>query len=187
MSPSVRGAEGVQVVALLAGTGALSGGLVGLGAGALWAATGLGALEPAIVALVVSAAVLADLSRPLFPWLAPVALGRQVPAEWGRLFGPKLAAALYGTRLGVGPLTILSSWAWWAALVVGATLGPWTSAAVGASFALSRTLTTVAAGYGVVTGIGMHHRIDSLDRWEPAVVFASTGLLCAAALVLVLP
>ena len=53
-------------------------------------------------------------------------------------------AVLYGARLGVGPLTILSSWLWWAMLVVGAAGGPWLGAMAGAAFALSRTVVMVA-------------------------------------------
>src|SRR5690606_28725948 len=106
----------------------------------------------------------------------PLAVGRQVPQAWGRLFAPVVAALLYGARLGVGPLTILVSWSWWAALVAGASLGPWPSAAVGATFAVARTVVTVAVGAGVTSGDTMQRRmarvvaVDAPAAWTVALL-----------------
>ncbi|HVF73701.1 MAG TPA: hypothetical protein VM938_01525 [Acidimicrobiales bacterium] len=125
------------LLALAAGaTGALAGFVVG----AAWTGFGLpGASEP-VAALVVAVAVVLDLvGRP-----RPAAVHRQVPQAWARVFPIRVAAVLYGARLGVGPLTILSTWLWWAAFVLGATAGPWWSSAVGAAFGLGRVAVMVA-------------------------------------------
>lgn len=179
--PSVRGAEGVQVAALLGGAGALTGGLVGLGAGAAWSGTGLGGLAAPVVAGVVAASLVLDLAAARRAGFRPPAVGRQVPVAWGRLFGARLAAALYGARLGVGPLTILHTWTWWAALLVGASLGPWTAAALGATFALVRTVTMVAAGAGVADGVAMQRRVAALVRAEAPVRAGTAALLVVVA------
>lgn len=122
---------------LLTASAAATGALVGFGAGVLWAVSGLPALPAAAAVAVVVAAVTADVVG-----LPPLALGRQVPREWARLFPIRAAAVLYGARLGVAPLTILNTWLWWAALVVGASTGVWTSVLVGLAFGLWRGVLT---------------------------------------------
>lgn len=129
----MRGATRVQVFSLLAASGALSGALVGFTAG-------LVPMPDAPVWLAIVAAVLDALRVPT------LTLRRQVPQYWGRIFGPRTVAALYGARLGVGPLTLLPTWLWWAAMAIGASRGPWVGAATGATFAAVRTLTMWAAG-----------------------------------------
>jgi hypothetical protein len=96
-----------------------------------------------------------------------------VPQAWGRIFGARAVAVLYGARLGVGPLTILRTWLWWAALVVGASAGPWWSAATGAAFGLVRTLAMLVAGT----------RAGALRAAERKVAFAlaATGVAVVAA------
>src|SRR5690606_22169942 len=74
----------------------------------------------------------------------PLSVGRQVPREWSRLFSPPTVAVLYGGRLGVGPATILTTWLWWAVLILGAAGGVWTATAAGAAFGLVRTVVMVA-------------------------------------------
>lgn len=174
------------MVALLGASGALTGGLVGLAAGALWAGLGLLPLGPVTTALVIGAALVADRASQRWPTLLPLAVGRQVPEAWGRLFGARLAATLYGARLGVGPLTVLRTWTWWAALLVGASLDPWPSAGVGVTFALSRTAATVVTGRGAATGVVMRDRMAALNSAEPLVAAGTTWLLAAAAVTLVL-
>jgi hypothetical protein len=141
--PSVRGRERVVVTGLLAATSASTGALVGFVAGVLASTvTGWPPLPwPAVVVVVALAVGLDAIGRP-----APLSVRRQVPQLWGRVFSAPTVAVLYGARLGVGPLTILRTWLWWAALVVGATAGPWWSAAVGALFGLARVVVMVAAG-----------------------------------------
>ena len=138
--PSVRGRWRRSVVAVvLAGTSALTGALAGFVAGAAWP---WAPLAPWAAAVVVGlAAVLDALGRP-----APPSVRRQVPQLWGRIFPPVTVALLYGARLGVGPLTILRTWLWWAMLVVGASTGPWWSAAVGALFGVARVAAMLAVG-----------------------------------------
>jgi hypothetical protein len=68
----------------------------------------------------------------------PLAVGRQVPREWGIVFSPEVVSVLYGLRLGIAPLTILASWVWWVAIIAAAFYGPWFSALVGATFGISR-------------------------------------------------
>src|SRR5688572_29080255 len=122
----------IQVNGLLALSGALSGALVGF-------ALGLVPMPDAPYWLAIVAAVLDALRVPT------LAVRKQVPQYWGRIFQPRIVAVLYGARLGVGPLTLLPTWLWWAALVVGASRGPWVGAATGATFAIVRTLTMWAA------------------------------------------
>lgn len=161
---------------LLGASGALTGGLVGLVAGAAWGGVGPDRVAPLVVAAIAGLALLADLAG-----VRPLAVGKQVPQAWGRLFGARLTAVLYGARLGVGPLTILRTWTWWAAFVVGASLGPWPSAAIGAAFALSRTLTILLAGWGATTGLLMRDRMGALTTAEPTVVQASAAVLAVVA------
>ena len=123
----------MQVLSLLALSGATSGALVGF-------AMGLAPLPDAPTWLAIVAAVLDALRVPT------LAVRRQVPQYWGRIFPPRTVAVLYGARLGVGPLTLLPTWLWWAALAIGSSRGPWLGAAAGATFAVVRTLTMWAAG-----------------------------------------
>lgn len=171
---------------LLAGSGALTGGLVGLAVGAAWSAVGGTPLGPVPTAAVILVALGLDAVAGHRPSLRPLAVRRQVPQAWGRLFGARLVAVLYGARLGVGPLTILRTWTWWAALVVGASLGPWPSAGVGACFALTRAVTTIVAGRGAGDGVAMQARVVTLTRAEPAVAAGAAGLLALTALGLAL-
>lgn len=185
--PSVRGAEGMQVALLLAGSGALSGAAAGLVAGVVWAGVGLGRVSPGLTAVVTALAVSADVIAARRGGPRPLAVQRQVPQAWGRLFGARLAATLYGTRLGIGPLTILRTWTWWAALVVGASLGPWPSAAVGATFALARTATTLVVTGRTTDGVAMRRRMTTLRHAEPGVFAATAAVLTLVAVGLVLP
>lgn len=169
----MRGAEGIVVTGLLALSGALTGGLVGFAAGLV-----VPELPTAAVVAIVAAALALDaLGRP-----RPLAVRRQVPQLYGRWFGARTVAVLYGARLGVGPLTILATWTWWAALALGASLGPWPSAVVGATFALARTATMLGAVAGTRTGTAMSTRMAAVRKARPAVVWVSTVAVVAVAL-----
>jgi hypothetical protein len=124
---------------LMAVAAGLAGALAGFVAGVAAVVLGVeGAPEP-LAALVVAVAVVSDVvGRP-----RPLAVGRQVPRTWARVFPLGVAAVLYGARLGIGPFTILSTWLWWAALLVGAAAGPWWSTATGAAFGVGRVLLMV--------------------------------------------
>jgi hypothetical protein len=129
----VRGATRIQVMVLLALSGALAAALVGFALGLL--------PIPDVTPLVAIPAALLDAFR-----VPTIAMRTQVPQYWGRIFGPRTVALLYGARLGVGPLTILPTWLWWAAMLVGTSRGPWVGALTGATFAVARTATMSVAG-----------------------------------------
>ena len=169
VTPSVRGAQRIRVVLLLALAGAATGGGVGAALGAL-------PLPDAPLVPVVLAAVTLDaIGRP-----APLAVRSQVPQLWGRILSPETAAVLYGARLGVGPLTILTSWLWWAALVVGVTRGPLVGAATGVAFHLARVAAMLVATAGV--GSAMSGRIAGVRRREGLVrVLTLAGALALLA------
>lgn len=161
------------MVAILALAGTATGGGLGLAAGGAWAVAGLGPLGERTAALIAVVAVVADAAFRLLGHPRPLAIGRQVPQLWGRIFGSRTTALLYGARLGIGPLTILTTWTWWAALVVGASLGPWSSAAVGTAFAVGRTVTMVAAVAGLRAGATMSARLSTITRTERPVAWAT--------------
>ena len=126
--------------ALLALAAGASGAVVGFVAGVLWSVARLPGASKPLAALVVAVAIGFDvvgLPRPL-------AVGRQVPRRWAQVLPLRVAAVLYGARLGVGPATILPTWLWWAAAVVGAAAGPWWSVATGAAFGLGRVALMLA-------------------------------------------
>lgn len=180
----MRGAERALVDVVLVTSGALTGGLVGFAAGVAWAVSPLPALSTAGSAAVALVAVAADVVWRTAGHPKPLAVGRQVPVVWGRVFGARVAGVLYGARLGVGPLTILASWTWWAALVVGASAGPGWSALVGAAFALARTATMAAVVHGVETGTAMSARVGRLRRVEGTVAWGVAVALGLAGLAL---
>ena len=79
----------------------------------------------------------------------PLTGGRQVPQEWTRLLDPRVVAMLFGARLGVGPLTILSTWSWWSFTIGAALLGVGSAALVGATFGFVRLTVTVGVSIWV--------------------------------------
>jgi hypothetical protein len=92
-----------------------------------------------------------------------------------------VVAVLYGGRLGVGPLTLLPTWLWWAAALAGAALGPGPSALTGATFAAVRLTTVLLAAEA--TRPAMARRMARLRALEPH-LRAAAGV---AALALCLP
>jgi hypothetical protein len=134
----VRGRRKAAVAALLAGSAAASGALAGFAAGVAWLLVVRRPLPPAAVLALAVAALAADVLAGRRGRPRPLAVGRQVPAAWGRLFAPTTVAVLYGARLGIGPLTILPTWLWWAAAVAAAALGPGPAALAGAVFGAVR-------------------------------------------------
>jgi hypothetical protein len=182
--PPVRGLRRFRVLAVLGIAGALAAAVVGAVSGLVGAALG-GPPPGAVVVTVVVAAAGADVARARWGRPTPWAVGRQVPVAWSRLFEPEVAAGLYGLRLGVGPLTILSSWLWWAAFVVGASAGPVAGAVAGIAFALARTAVTVAvAATGADGGAAMARRVARLARIDGrvATVAAAWAVVAAVAL-----
>jgi hypothetical protein len=186
--PSVRGVQRSIVAGILVGSGVAAAAVVAFALGVVL--TPLAAALPdgapgAVVPALLGAALLADLAHLRSGRPRPLAVGRQVPVEWGRVFPPALTAALYGARLGVGPATILSTWQWWAVAVGAGLLGVWHAVAVGIVFAAVRL--------GVVVGVSQWatradpvERFRSLARRGPsasALLAAGTGLALAALLV----
>ncbi len=123
---------------LLAGSATMSGALVGFfSAIALGWPVEVGLVE---VSAIVLAGVLADLVRLSTGRPKPIARRSQVPREWGTIFSPPVVAILYGARLGVGPLTMLSTWLWWSAWLASGLLGPMAAVSCGATFGLARVV-----------------------------------------------
>jgi hypothetical protein len=149
----------LQVQALLALSGALTGALAGF-------ALGLVPVPDLSVVLALPAAALDAAGVP-----AP-SIRQQVPQYWGRIFPARTVAVLYGARLGVGPLTILPTWLWWAATAIASSRGPWYGAAAGATFAVARVVTMWAAG----------PRARRLDRADGALRVAAVAIVAAVAL-----
>lgn len=174
----VRGRRRVEALGALlisgSATGAAIGALSGLALGWLPAPSTV-----AVVVVVVAAAALDIAHR----WgLRALDIGRQVPLAWGRLFSPTTSAVLYGARLGVGPATILTSWTWWAAIVLGGLAGPLVGASVGVLFHVSRVVTMIAAttGGAGATRMALLDRLDSPTR--SACVAATLATAVGAAL-----
>lgn len=139
--PPVGGRTRAAVGAAFGMSLAASAVFAGVLAGALWETAGLPGIPLFQASALVALALAIDVAG-----LPVLAVNRQVPREWGRLLGPVSAALLYGARLGVGPLTILNTWGWWAAFVIGASHGTGAGAAVGLAFAGARAGATFAAG-----------------------------------------
>ncbi len=133
------------VSAILIGSGAASAALVGLAAGLVLQFVPVATME-VLIALTLTA-VLADVAMLRFGRPKPLSIGRQVPVEWGRLFDSRVVALLYGARLGVGPLTMLSTWLWWAAAIGAALTSVTASVMIGVVFGVVRLAITVAASH----------------------------------------
>lgn len=129
-----------------AGAGLLAAVLVGA-ATSLLAITGP-AVDRLLVSLIVAGVVL-DVIRLATGRLTPMAVGRQVPREWAALLPARATAVLYGLRLGIGPLTILSTWTWWSVTLAAGLLSPWSGAVVGATFGGVRMLVMIVVSTGL--------------------------------------
>lgn len=146
MTPSVEGNAKVRVVGLLLLSGVSSAAVAGFAGGIFWTVSPLPGLDVTMIVVAAGTAVVLDVGHRATGRLRPPSVGRQVPQDWSRVFDPPVVAVLYGARLGVGPLTILNSWSWWAAFLVGAAGGPAVGALVGVGFAVSRTVVMIAVG-----------------------------------------
>jgi hypothetical protein len=163
----VRGWLRAKVAALLIASATVSGALAGFAAGAVWAGLGLPRPTVPIAVVVVTLALAADVA----PWARPLAVNRQVPREWSRLFAPPTVAILYGARLGVGPLTILPTWLWWAAFLLAMAAGPFAAVVAGATFGAVRGVSMV----GVAEWLrpDTPPRMARLQSWEGRVALAT--------------
>ena len=165
-----------------AGAAASTGALAGFAAGTVWAIARLPQLSAAVTAGVVAVAAAADLLHRQGRGPAPLSVRRQVPREWSRLFAPRTVAALYGARLGVGPLTILVTWLWWAAVAGAASLGPWPATLAGATFGLARAGVGLAVAPRVPADAAP--RVASIRRGEPLAFALVTGAIVLGCAVL---
>ena len=135
----------MEVAALLLVSAATTGGLAGATLGLVWAAIGLPPVAAAPAVAVVAIALAADAFAGRTGRLRPPSSRHQVPRIWSRLFDPRTVAVLYGSRLGVGPLTILPTWTWWAASLLAASAGPAVSTVAGVAFGGGRIAVVLAA------------------------------------------
>jgi hypothetical protein len=176
----VGGRRKALVAALLVGSAATTGALVGFAAGVAWAVARLPGIGRAGAVGLVAGALVLDLVARRTGRLRPPSVGRQVPREWSRLFSPPTVAVLYGGRLGVGPATILPTWLWWVLLVLAASAGVGTSVAAGAVFGAVRTV--VMIGLAEWARHRMAPRMARLRAAEPAALAVLAPLALAAAL-----
>lgn len=167
----------MHVALLLILTATATGAVGGAALAVVWRAAGDPAITAGAALAVVVAAVAADTIHARTGRLRPLSLERQVPRAWGRLFDARTAAALYGARLGIGPLTHLATWLWWAGTVLAASAGLASSVLVGATFGGARMLTVVLTSRHVTPE--MPRRMAALRARERTVA----PLLAAGALV----
>jgi hypothetical protein len=121
--------------------GALAG--FSLGVAAMVARVPAASLRVTAVAVVTAVALDAAAVRHRAP-RAP-AVRTQVPVEWTTLLPLPTAAALYGGRLGVGPLTLATPWTWWIATALAASGGAGIAALVGGVFGATRITSILLA------------------------------------------
>lgn len=193
--PSVRGRTRTATIVLLVGSGTVGAALTGvvawlalqlvggLAADALDIGTVVG--SEAFVVAVVASGLVFDLVGMGTGRMKPPAVGRQVPQEWSRLLPPPVVAVLYGARLGVGPLTILSTWSWWSATLISALLGLGPAVAVGAMFGSVRLVVMVVVSI-VAGGPGQARHYLRLRSRQRSSRLTLTGLGFVALTMLVL-
>jgi hypothetical protein len=139
--------------------------VVGFAVGALWQAADGGPATPSVAAAALLVGAAGDVAYLLRGVAQPLSIRTQVPRLWARIFPLAGATALYGLRLGVGPLTILRSWLWWSGSLVAATHGAWHSAAGGAAFGAVRILVQLAAVRGADAAMPQRMaRVRNLER-----------------------
>jgi hypothetical protein len=119
-------------------TGVLSGLIVGVLGGWLPDVSTAGAITAVVLALALDGLARSGAGP------SPPARRRQVPQTWGRIMPARAVAVLYGAQLGVGPLTFLVTWLWWATMLVAATHDAAAAALTGAAFGFVRLLAVTA-------------------------------------------
>ncbi|QBI19135.1 hypothetical protein ER308_06000 [Egibacter rhizosphaerae] len=137
------------MIALLVGSGVAAAAVAGFALGFAWSLLPVGPIGPPAAAALVLAAVAGDVAARRWRVARPLSVNRQVPTAWSQVFSREAVAVLYGARLGIGPLTILSSWLWWAAILIGVATGPWVAAGAAGAFALARAVTVVVTAEAI--------------------------------------
>ncbi|MGF1596269.1 MAG: hypothetical protein ACFCVK_04965 [Acidimicrobiales bacterium] len=138
----MRGRDRFTVTGLLLAAATLSGALAAvlfsLVLAPVAALLAVRSLTTAVAVGLIAAGLALDTAVLVIGRPTPPTGGRQVPREWAELLDPRVVAVLFGARLGVGPLTILSTWGWWTALLAAALHGVGPAAVVGATFGAAR-------------------------------------------------
>lgn len=165
----VRGVRRAMVLAFLVVAGAMTGGGLGALLGWAWVSLRLPQASPFVVFALVMAALALDLLK-----VRPLAVGRQLPTAWGRIFGPEGASLLYGARLGIAPATILMTWLWYAATIVAMTEGPLVGAVTGVVFQVARIATICIAVSGASDAVPQRMTLIQRSR---GFVAAGLGLM----------
>jgi hypothetical protein len=182
---TVSGWRRARVRSLLLLATTFSASVFGFCAGLLGLAVGPLHISPVLLAGLAVASLVADEAGRRWKLAKPLAVGRQVPREWGIVFSPEVVSVLYGLRLGIAPLTILASWIWWVAIVAAAVYGPWFSALVGATFAVTRIVVSEVSTSRTTTD-SMACRMEKVRRVEtPLRVGAAVSLVLAMAVAIV--
>ncbi len=161
--PAVRGYRKLTITLVQISSGTVGASTVGLLTAAAVGALDLGSVGIRTLATICLLTGLADVAYRRWGRPRPLALYRQVPRYWGHKNGPWKASLRYGLRMGVGPATILTTWTWWAALVVCALGGPWVSVLGAIVYATIRFVVSSASSVGVSDGSAMARRSAKLD------------------------
>lgn len=176
--PPVRGRQRLTVITVFTLAASASAALAGFAAGLPFVvAPPPSALTASVVA---GFAVLLDAVGLWRGSGQALSVRKQVPVAWSELFAPPVVALLYGARLGVGPLTILPTWLWWAAFALGALHGPLASAGVGFAFAVTRSVSVLGLGMWVRTQAP--RRMARLRAVEHRAAYAVLGVAAVVAL-----
>jgi hypothetical protein len=108
--------------------------------------------------------------------LRPLSLQRQVPQLWGHQKGAVAAAFRYGLRLGVGPATILTSWLWWAGVIVAGLDSVATVVICALSFPLGRLIPLVVLAHQSPNGLAMSLRMRRVEALREPMRFTTIGV-----------
>ena len=176
----------VTVVALTVGSiggGAIFGALVGSLA-SLFGGVGTVTTRAAVLAVAATAAALVDSrAQGVASW------HRQVNEDWLSRYRGWVYGLGFGTQLGVGVLTIVTTAAVYLTWIAAAmTASPVRGLLVGASFGLARSVPMFASA-SLVTPKAIAARVSRLERWNgtfgTVTVWAEITTACAAGLALV--
>lgn len=178
--PSVRGTERSKVIVAMTTAAVAAAAVVGFASGVLAIVLRLPVAGAPLAGAIVALAALLDAvaaitGRPIAP-----ALRRQVPRLWTDVLSLPTAAALYGSRLGVGPATVSVPWLWWAGAVLAAPGGPWTGASAGAVYGALRVTAVVVTS--LAAEADMPRRMALLRARRTAASIAVSGAAGSLAL-----
>lgn len=168
VTPAVRGIWKIAITGLQIAAASVSALTVGAGAAFAIRSAGLHASVKLVVFVCVLCAV-ADSANYRWRHPRPLAVPRQVPQFFGHQRGPWAAASRYAFRMGVGPATILTTWMWWAALMLCGLSGLAASIFGAVVFVSARFTVSALSSFGVTDGTSMASRSRRLDAFSPMV------------------